>query len=234
MKHILSLCDRTGNMLRPWAEAGHECIAVDVQHDGESFQEIGDGSIRFVEADVREYQPPKGDYAAAFAFPPCTHLAGSGARWWKDKGLSKLAESIELVAACHETLTELGCPWMLENPVGALSTHWREPDHTFDPCEFDSYTDDDNAYTKRTCLWTGGGFRMPRADGIPRDDADDRIHKMAPSEDRADKRAATPMGFARAVYLAHTDEQFARPETLTRQVALTDGGDTNDYRDNQD
>jgi hypothetical protein len=225
--HVLSLCDRTGNMVRPWAEAGYECIVIDVQHDGERVEDLGDGRIRFIESDVRDYDSPDSEYAAAFAFPPCTHLAGSGARWWKEKGLESLAESIELVAACHETLVSLDCPWMLENPVGALSTHWREPDYTFDPCEFDGYTDGDDAYTKKTCLWTGSGFRMPRSDGMPRGDADDRIHKMGPSEDRSDKRAATPMGFARAVFLAQTDERYARPDTLTQQATLTNGGVVN-------
>jgi len=211
-------------MVRPWARAGYECVAVDTKNDG-STEHVGDGSIHYVEADVREYQATADEYRIAFAFPPCTDLAGSGARWWQDKGLRALADGIELVAACHETVDDLGCPWMLENPVGALSTHWRDPDWTFDPFEYDGFTDRDEAYTKRTCLWTSDDFRMPSADGVERDDADDRIHKMAPSEDRAERRSETPTGFAAAVFAAHEQDAPLRNDTTARQQRLvTDGG----------
>jgi len=183
---------------------------------------VGDGAIVFVEADVREYEPPTVDYAAGFGFPPCTDLAVSGARWFQEKGLRTLAEALDLVGATQETLAKLDAPWMLENPVSVLSTHWREPDYRFDPFEYTGYTDADEAYSKETWLWTGDGFRMPVTDGVSYDDADDRIHKMPPSDDRADKRAATPMGFARAVYLAHHDEDYARSDTGHEQTDLTD------------
>lgn len=154
-KIVLSLFDRTGNMVRPWAEAGCECWCVDIQHKG-IHQE---GNIRFIGADLRLWEVPDDvEPRMVFAFPPCTDLAVSGARWWKDKGLRSLAEGIGLVAKAHELATESGAPWMIENPVGALSTHWRKPDAQFDPCEFAGYLDDpeQDAYTKRTCLWTGG------------------------------------------------------------------------------
>jgi hypothetical protein len=210
-------------MLRPWAEAGHECIAVDTQHNGVREESVGYGTIRYVEADVREYVPPRGEYAAAFAFPPCTDLAVSGARWFQEKGLGALAEAIEIVGACRDTLAELGCPWMLENPKSTLSTHWRSPDYKFHPYQFDDLTEDDNRYTKETWLWTGGAFQMPLARGVTEAEADDRIHTMSPSEDRADKRSETPMGFARGVLLAHeAPEEFARAESGSDQASLTE------------
>jgi hypothetical protein len=209
-------------MVRPWAEAGCECWAVDIKAD-ERDVTVGDGVIHHVQADVREWSPEFDTARIAFAFPPCTHLAVSGARWFRDKGLSALAEAIELVAACHETVADLGCPWMLENPVSTLSTHWREPDWTFNPWEFDGYTDRDEAYSKTTCLWTGGGFRMPapRTD-VDESDADDRIHKMPPSEERPEKRSETPMGFARAVYASHELGAQTVPEARTQQTELTE------------
>lgn len=220
---VLSLCDRTGNALIPWANDGYDCIAVDTAHTGDRVEKYGDGSIRFVESDVREFEPPTGEYRIGFGWPPCTHLAGSGARWWKGKGLSKLAEAIGLVAACKEILSELGTPWMVENPVGALSTHWREPDYLFDPFEYNGFADENEAYTKRTCLWTGGGFRMPSTDtgGVSRSDADDRIHKMPPSDGRADLRSATPVGFARAVFLAHEEGLPTRDGCIEQETLAT-------------
>jgi len=227
---VISLCEQSGNMVRPWARAGYECYAVDLKND-DSSEHVGDGVIHYVQADVREWEPPAGDVRIGFGFPPCTDLAVSGARWFSEKGLYALADAIELVAACEETLTEIGAPWMIENPKSTLSTHWREPDYRFDPYQYDSYTDRDEAYTKDTWLWTGGGFRMPRTDGVARDDADDRIHKMPPSEDRSEKRSETPHGFARAVFLAHEEDGYARAGTGTEQqtlVAATDGGERTD------
>lgn len=66
-------------MVKRWAEAGFDCICVDMQHDGTRKQ----GNITFVEADVREYMPPPRTYAIVFAFPPYANLAVSGAAWFK-------------------------------------------------------------------------------------------------------------------------------------------------------
>lgn len=218
---VVSLCARSGNMVRPWAGGGYECYAVDLENDG-STEQVGDGSIRYVQADVREWEPPDAPVRIGFAFPPCTDLAVSGARWFRDKGLYALADAIELVAACHDLLTGFGSPWMLENPVSTLSTYWREPDYKFDPCQFDGYTDRDEAYTKETWLWTGGGFRMPKADGVAKEDADDRMHAMPPSDDRAERRAETPTGFARAVYLANEKDGYAVPGSGQEQATVED------------
>jgi len=222
-KYVLSLCDRTGNMVRPWARAGYICFAVDTAHDGHQVEQVGDGAIRYIESDVREFTPPDVDYAAAFAFAPCTDLAVSGAAWFKQKGLRRLADAIDIVGACHEILTDTNGPWMLENPVSTLSTYWREPDYRFDPYEYTGYVDRDESYTKETWLWTGHGFRMPVTDGVSSDQADNRIHTMPPSEDRSERRAETPRGFARAVFLAHQDpETYARSGTGHEQPELTD------------
>jgi hypothetical protein len=197
---VLSLCDRTANMLRPWADAGYRCIAVDLRHgDGVT---VRDG-IEFVGADVRDYLPPLGEYAACFAFPPCTHLAVSGARWFTAKGLGALHEAVGLVEACRRLCEWTGAPWMLENPVSTLSTYWRRPDYTFDPCDYGGWVDPAaDHYTKKTCLWTGGGFVMPERRPVEpvRGSA---MHLLPPSADRADRRSETPKGFAAAVFAAN-------------------------------
>jgi hypothetical protein len=195
---VLSLYDYSGNMVRPWAEAGHECYAVDIKHDDEDAELVGDGEIRYVEANVLDYLPPRANYSMVFAFPPCTNLAVSGARWFKDKGLSGLSDGIEMVERARRIAEWADAPYMIENPVSTLSTYWREPDYTFQPYEYDGYTENDEAYSKKTCLWTGNGFEMPDEKAV--DEYDDRIHKMAPSEERSEKRSETPMGFARAVF----------------------------------
>jgi hypothetical protein len=198
---MLSLCDRTTAMCRPWADAGYTCLAVDLQHDpGVTI----DGNIWRVGADLRTFLPPLADYVFVAAFPPCTNLAVSGARWFRDKGLRGLIDGLELVERAAEVCQWTGAPWMLENPVSTISTYWREPDHQFHPWEYGGYEGGrDDGYTKTTCLWTGGGFRMPARRPIPLAEDHDRIHMASPGPERGDARSITPAGFARAVWEAN-------------------------------
>jgi hypothetical protein len=96
-----------------------------------------------------------------------------------------------------------GAPWFVENPVSVLSAVFGKPDHYFHPHDYTAHEPADN-YTKKTCLWTGGGFVMPEPTRAPGLGApDDRIHKAPPSAERGNFRSATPMGFARAVFAAN-------------------------------
>lgn len=92
---VLSLCDRTGVMVQPWLEAGHCCVIVDRQHERGVHKS---GNLFRVGCDATTYEPPPA--AIVFAFPPCTNLSVSGARWFADKGLESLHESLGLVIAC--------------------------------------------------------------------------------------------------------------------------------------
>lgn len=188
-------------MLRPWAEAGYRCIAVDLQHPPGSRRE---GGIEYVHGDVCTYLPPNAEYAACFAFPPCTHLASSGARWFAGKGLRALIEALEVVEACRRICEWTCAPWCLENPVGTLSTYWRKPDYRFDPCDYGGYLiPPGDHYTKRTCLWVGNGFRMPAQRPV-QPYLGSLMHMLPESKQRADLRSVTPMGFAQAVFNANS------------------------------
>lgn len=198
---MLSLCDRTTVMVQPWAAAGYECVCVDLQHEP---GEAREGNVVRVGVDLRTWLPPRADYAIVFAFPPCTHLAVSGARWFKAKGLRGLIEGLELVERCREIAEWSEAPWMLENPVSTISSYWRKPDAAFHPCDFAGYLDDArDAYNKKTCLWTGGGFVMPEPRRLEPADKRSPMWLMGPSADRGDLRSVTPEGFARAVFEAN-------------------------------
>lgn len=193
---ILSLCDRTGNMVRPWVDAGYHAVTVDMQPA--SWEHA---RRHHHVADVTTWKPD-GCFDFVSAFPPCTHLAVSGARWFRDKGLSALIDALRVVEACRVICETSGAPYMIENPVGTLATYWREPDYTFHPVHYAGYGDVSDEYTKKTCLWTGGGFVMPdRKPGEPT--LGSLMHRLPPSDDRADIRSATPVGFARAVFEAN-------------------------------
>jgi hypothetical protein len=204
---VLSLCDKTGNMVRPWAEAGYECWCLDIQHEGwrcdESFPRTG-GRIHKIRHDVTRPFTLHSAPDIVFAFPPCTHLAVSGARWFQVKGMDALIEALEVVNACRKIAESSGAPYMIENPVSTLSTYWRKPDYTFDPCEYAGYLEDpdEDAYSKKTCLWTGGGFVMPQRKPVHPIHGS-KMHLMAPSDDRSDRRAETPRGLSKAVFLAN-------------------------------
>ena len=195
------LCERSGNMARPWCEAGIKCVTVDLQpatwvHPNRTH----------IVRDVKVMAHSIATWNVRFiaAFPPCTHLSSSGARWWKDKGLRALIEGLELVEACREICEGSGAPYMIENPIGRLATCWRQPDYSFHPVHYAGYAADPEGdeYTKKTCLWTGNGFIMPdRKPGHPT--LGSKMHRLSPSADRADQRSETPIGFATAVFQAN-------------------------------
>lgn len=231
---VVSLFDRTGNMVRPWARAGYTCYCVDIDAKNTDPEYVGDGVIYYAEADIRTWIPPLNTrIEIVFGFPPCDNLAVSGARWMQEKGLDGLDSGVTLFKRAREIAEKSGAPYMLENPVSTISSYWREPDHTFHPYEYDGYTDQDEAYSKKTCLWTGGGFVLPDQD--PADEFDDRIHKMPPSEDRANKRSETPTGFAQAVFEANTSQNTvavgSARDNRSQNNVCADGGGVENKRD---
>lgn len=211
---MISLCDLTGVMALPWAAAGFDCYCVDTQHSirRDRTEEIGGGRIHFVWGDARSWMPPTGvRIAFVAAFPPCTHVAGSGSRDWQKKGQFMLTDALQLFTACHAHAAWSGAPFMIENPVGALSKHMGAPDHSFDPCDFAGYLDDPmpEAYTKKTHLWTGNGFVMPEPRRVV-PVLGSKMHLLTPSAERANERSATPRGFSMAVFGANVDAAMRR------------------------
>lgn len=191
------LCSKTANMALPWAEAGVECWCVDVQHSIR--RSTKQGNINFVWGDARTWRPPEElNILFVAAFPPCTHVAVSGARDFETKGGNMLRDALETFEACRMAAAWSSAPYLVENPVGVLASlpHIGKPDHYFDPCDYG------DPWTKKTCLWTGNGFRMPAKNRVEPIEGS-KMHLMAPCDDRADARAETPMGFARAVFYAN-------------------------------
>ena len=178
---------------------------------------------------MREWRPARrlvDRIAFAASFSPCDDAACSGARWFKDKGLGAIAQSIELFSLGVSWIDWLGCPGMAEHPRSTISSYYRPPDHKFDPYKYANLEASD-WYNKETWIWGFNGFVMPEPDydraryergltawkhkkatgiELPQliDYPDDRIHKAPPGAGRANFRSATPMGFARAVYATNS------------------------------
>jgi hypothetical protein len=195
---VISLFDHSGIMVKPWVEAGYKAYIYDLHH--EDWQRQGVYKIREDLSECPALPVPSDRIAFVSAFPPCDHLAISGSRWFKGKGLRKLSQSIELFATATEFCEMAGAPYMIENPVSTISTYWRGADYAFHPFWFNRYFPQDN-YTKKTCLWVGNGFKMPPMDMVATwGDPDNRIHMTPDSLARARVKNKTPEGFAQAVF----------------------------------
>lgn len=174
---ILDLCGGTGSWSRPYAERGYDVRVVDPLADGR---------------DVRLMERLGERVHGILAAPPCTHLSGSGARWWKDKGDAALREAMSVVDACLRIIwAHRPRWWALENPVGRLTRYLGPPQFSFQPCDFG------DPYTKRTLIW--GVFNLPQPRPVEPTEGS-KMHLLPPSPDRWRLRSATPQGFANAFY----------------------------------
>lgn len=121
------------------------------------------------------------------AFPPCTHLCVSGARWFKDKKVEQ-AEALKFVRQLLLAPIE---HIALENPVGIISTQIRKPDQIIQPWQFG------HGETKKTCLWLKNLPLLKPTKVVS--GREQRIWKMPPSPNRGKERSITFIGIARAM-----------------------------------
>ena len=176
---ILDLCAGSGAWSKSYSDAGYEVRHIDLAAG----------------QDVRLVTFQKQKIHGILAAPPCTHLSGSGARWWKEKGPRALLEALALVdACCRLVLFHQPSWWALENPVGRLSRFLGPPVMTFQPWEYG------DPWTKRTCLW--GNFVPPAKTPVSPVEGG-KIWKLSPSPERSTLRSITPPGFAKAFFKAN-------------------------------
>lgn len=175
-KIILHLCAKAGSDSKKYRDNGYDVRLITIKKD------------------VRLYLPPKNVYGI-IANPPCTDLAGSGARYWQEKGIERLFEALAIVDACMRIIL-ISNPvfWVLENPVGRLIHYLGKPKMYYQPCEYG------DPYTKKTCLW--GKFNIPKKNPVKPTEGS-KIHLMGPSKDRQELRSIAPSGFVNAFYGAN-------------------------------
>ena len=227
-KYVLSLYDFTGEALKPWAEQGYSCVAFDIQHDDSTTDVYpSGGSIKYVHADLHDFQTHRQIFMQyngknvvfGMAWPVCTDMAVSGAPHFAAKRKADPLfqdKAAQHASDCAGLFDDLGCPYMIENPVSVLATLWRKPNHSFHPYQYGNYIHDDeaehpvwpdyiapkDAYPKKTCLWTGNGFTMPWTDPVEPEQGHSRQHLKLGGKSMKTKniRSATPRGFATAIY----------------------------------
>lgn len=175
--NVLIACEYSGIVRSAFIEAGHNAMSCDLLPS----EKAGPHHM----GDVREIlcQP----WDLMIAHPPCTHLAVSGARWFKDKAREQ-AEALEFV----RLLLDAPIPRIaLENPISIISSRIRKPDQIIQPWQFG------HGETKATCLWLKGLPKLTPTNTV--DGREARVHRMAPSPDRWKERSRTYQGIANAM-----------------------------------
>ena len=155
----LFLFNRTLIAPRPWHKAGYECHLVDNAFTEQELA-LNDGYIRHKVDLMNPWLPPLRKYVFACAWVPCTHTAVSGAKHFINKGIEALHESLTLYVRAKEIIQWSQTDGFIENPIGTFSTYAGKADFIFHPWWYTGFCPEDN-YTKPTCLWKFGDFKMP-------------------------------------------------------------------------
>lgn len=174
---VLVACEFSGIVREAFRSRGHDAISCDLlptEIDGPHYR----GDVMDILED---------GWDLMIAHPPCTHLAVSGARWFKDKQREQ-AEALEFVRML------LGAPIpriALENPVSIISSRIRKPDQIIQPWMFG------HGETKATCLWLKNLPLLTPTNIV--EGRTGRVHREPPSPDRWKNRSRTFPGIADAM-----------------------------------
>jgi site-specific DNA-cytosine methylase len=182
---ILIACEESQVVTAAFRERGHEAYSCDV------LPTSGGNPEWHFQNDVKQVigKSMGSEWDMIIAFPPCTDLAVSWARWFKEKVADgRQKKSVEFflfftTLSCHRVA--------IENPVGIMSTIYKKPNQTIQPWQYG------HGEVKSTCLWLKG--LPPLQPTKPVGGRVARIWKMPPSNDRASLRSKTYQGIADAM-----------------------------------
>jgi hypothetical protein len=192
--NVLVACEFSGIVRDAFTARGHFAMSADLlpsERPGPHWQ-----------GDVMALLDVGFPWDLMIAHPPCTHLAVSGARWFKEKQHEQ-AEALEFVAQ----LLGAGIPRIaLENPVSVISSRIRKPDQVIQPYQFG------HGETKATCLWLKNLPPLVPTNVVA--GREPRVHHASPGPDRWKERSRTLQGIADAMA-----DQWGTPMTLGLEVA---------------
>jgi site-specific DNA-cytosine methylase len=174
---VLVACEFSGRVRDAFINAGHTAVSCDLlPTDVPGPHYIGDVADLLMER-----------WDLMIAHPPCTHLAVSGARWFKDKQQEQI-EALDFVRLLLNAPIERIA---LENPISVISSKIRKPDQIIQPWMFG------HGETKATCLWLKNLPLLKPTNVV--DGREAKVHKMPPGKDRWKKRSLTYEGIAKAM-----------------------------------
>ena len=178
---VLVACEYSGRVREAFRAKGHDAWSCDlILSDDNSPYHLQEDVMNVIHWN---------EWDMMLAFPPCTHLASSGARWFKEKEADgRQRKGIDFFMKLAEANIERIA---IENPIGIMSTRYRKPDQIIQPWQFG------HGETKATCLWLKNLPKLEPTDIV--EGREGRIWKMSPSKDRAKLRSLTYMGIAKAM-----------------------------------
>lgn len=175
---ILVACEFSGVVTEAFKKKGHSVFSCDLEPtEGDPTTHIRKNVIDIL----------NDGWDMMLAFPPCTHLAVSGARWFKDKKEEQkeaIAFFLKLVNAPIDKIC-------IENPVGIMSTNYRKPDQIIQPWQYG------HGETKKTCLWLKNLPLLEPSNIVA--GREPRIHYMSPGKNRSKDRSRFYPGIASAM-----------------------------------
>ena len=177
---VLIGCEFSQILTKTFRDKGHEAYSCDIiPTEGNPDWHI--------QCDVLDILNQKWDLA--IFHPPCTHLAVSGARYFKEKMKDgRQQQAIDFfMAISNADIPKIA----IENPIGIMSTVYRKPDQIIQPYMFG------HPETKATCLWLKGLPKLVPTNIV--EGREQRIWKMPPSDHRAKDRSRTYGGIAKAM-----------------------------------
>lgn len=174
---VLVACEFSGRVRDAFRARGHDAFSCDLMPSEA-------GGAHFV-GDVRHLL--RGSWDLLIAHPPCTYLAVSGARWFKDRQAEQAA-ALEFV----RVLMNAPIPRIaIENPVSVISSRIRKPDQVIQPWQHG------HGETKGTCLWLKNLPKLTPSNVV--EGRADVCHREPPGPDRWKNRSRTYPGIAAAM-----------------------------------
>jgi len=190
---VLVACEYSGAVREAFRRRGHDAWSCDLlpSEDGSGFH---------AQCDVRSILYNR-NWDLMIAHPPCTHLAVSGARWFKDKQVEQkeALEFVEWLWAASEVIPRIA----LENPISIISTKTSlgKPTQIIHPWQFG------HGEVKATCLWLKNLPKLVPTNIV--EGRTPRVHHMSPGPDRWKERSRTLTGIADAIA-----DQWGRVEAV--------------------
>lgn len=177
---VIVACEFSGVVRDAFRALGHDAWSCDLLPTEKPGPHI--------QGDVRQYVRPAQGWDLMIAFPPCTHLAVSGARWFPAKQASgEQQAALDFVGWFFDWKGKMA----LENPVGIISTQFKRPTQVIQPWQFG------HGEVKATCLWLKGLPKLVPTNIVEGRQA--RVHRMPPSPNRWKERSRTLPGIAEAM-----------------------------------
>jgi hypothetical protein len=184
---VLVACEFSGVVRDAFRVRGHDAWSVDLlpTESDPRYHFVADAAL-CVESWAHMFDPLT-PWDLLIAHPPCTHLAVSGARWFKEKR----AEQEDALAFVRRLLAAPVGRIALENPVSIISSRIRKPDQIVQPWMFG------HGETKATCLWLKNLPPLKPTNIV--EGRTPRVHFASPGPDRWKERSRTLQGIADAM-----------------------------------